>query len=72
MKVLVFKTNIQSEGKVQQVRSLFSRHNAVLKLTVDTDDEDKVLRIETRNNLKEKEVVSLVQQSGFQCEVLNY
>lgn len=72
MRVLVFKTNIKSKGKVQRMDPFFSGNSAVLKWTVDTEDEDNVLRVEALSDFQETEVISLVKQSGFHCEVLNY
>lgn len=69
-RVIVMKTNIQSPGEVEQVASSLNQCEAVKKWTVDTDDIDKVLRIEASGHLNEQEVQNLLTSLGFLCEDL--
>ncbi|MEP7264489.1 MAG: hypothetical protein ABI772_08325 [Bacteroidota bacterium] len=68
--ILIFKTNITSENDLQNLSSVLNGHSSVLKWNVDTDDTDKVLRIESIENNTE-EIIGLLLQSGFYCEELN-
>ncbi|WP_027419595.1 hypothetical protein [Crocinitomix catalasitica] len=70
MNVLIFKTDITSKEEVDQVQQKIIDHPAITKLTVDTEDIDKVLRIELGGLLSEIEIIALVQQLGHKCEVL--
>lgn len=44
----------------------------IIDWNVDTEDIDKVLRIEAKASLKEKELMYMIQKQGFYCEVLNH
>ena len=70
MNVLVFKTDI-SEDQVSELESIFDQHPFIIVWNVDTNDVDRVLRVEVSNNLSEGEVIRLVLPKGFNCEVLN-
>ena len=70
MNVLVFKTDIKSMPNVKAVKSLLLKIKSVVKLSVDIEDVDNVLRIEVLDELPENEVIQLVENNGFQCEVL--
>ncbi len=65
-KVLVFKTNVRQEEDLKILKPVFEQQREVLKWSVDMDDEDKVLRIETRT-LPAKKIESLVLEAGFNC-----
>ncbi len=69
MNVLVFKTDIQSD-EVNDLKSILDIHPSVKVWSVDTQDIDKVLRVEAANGLSEMEVINLVRPQGFYCEVL--
>ena len=69
MNVLVFKTDIQSD-EVNDLKSILDIHPSVKVWSVDTQDIDKVLRVEAANGLSEMEVINLVRPQGFHCEVL--
>jgi len=69
--VLVLKTNITSKQKIKVLQPAFNEHTAIERWTIDTQDRDKVLRIEAHPNLKEKDVMTLVRKYGFDCEELS-
>ncbi len=71
MKLLIFKTDIQTEQKVAAVQLLFNSHAEILDWTIDLEDIDKVLRIEAAENICEEEVISLVENQGFLCDYLS-
>ncbi len=68
--LLIFKTNIATQKKVKAVRPVFNRHPIIADWSVDTEDIDKVLRIETAGNLNETDVINLLNPLGFYCEGL--
>ncbi len=71
MEILVFKTDIVSKKKVDDLKPMFNQHYGIMNWSVDVDDIDNVLRIETTSNLREEEIIGLVQQQGFYIETLS-
>jgi len=67
--ILVFKTDLEWEERLESVKPFLDRHPGILRWTVDRYDIDKVLRIESEN-VSVDEVIDLLQQEGFQCEEL--
>ena len=70
MKILIFKTDIQTKQKVNIVKPLFNKHPSIIVWSVDTEDIDNVLRIEAADDMVEGEVIELVEPTGLHCEVL--
>ena len=70
MKILVFRTDIKTKKKVKSIKPLFSNTDQFVNWSVDTDDIDNVLRIEATDDLKETDIIHLMNTCGFQCEVL--
>ena len=67
MKLLIYSTNINTPEKVQVVNEIFHMDNNIIDLSVDIEDIDNVLRIETTDKIDEVEVVSRVLKQGFNC-----
>jgi hypothetical protein len=69
--VEVYKTNIH---KVKEARQIAKSLTAILpkcKINFDLDDCDRILRIETlKGPINSKQVITLLNKSGFNCEVL--
>ena len=43
------------------------------QISIDLDDKDKVLRVEnSKGKVRSSEVIKLLEQRNFRCEVLNY
>lgn len=70
MTLLIFKTDIKSKKKIETIHSLFKNLSSITNWNIDTQDIDNVLRIETTGQLKEQELISLIQTQGFYCESL--
>ncbi|MBD3638467.1 MAG: hypothetical protein HUJ25_14035 [Crocinitomicaceae bacterium] len=70
MNVLVFKTNILNQRMVEYLSPLLAEHPEIINWSVDTEDVDKVLRIETNLDVSETEIIELVNAAGIACEVL--
>ena len=67
--ILVFKTDLISDEKLGMVKPFLDEHPDILRWTVDRQDIDKVLRIESEN-VSPADVVGLLQQAGCLCEEL--
>lgn len=67
--ILVFKTDLESEERLEIIKPLLDKHPGILKWNVDKHDIDKVLRIESEN-ISPDVVIGLVKQAGFLCEEL--
>jgi hypothetical protein len=69
--VLIFKTNIQNEYEKTYVQALMNSVEGIHNCTVDTDDVDKVLRVETDDEaIDEKYVIEKINSFGFICKAL--
>lgn len=69
MTVLIFKTNIQNQRMVNCLKPLFE-HPVIADWSVDTEDCDNVLRIETDGPLTESDIIHMVSNLGIACEAL--
>ena len=72
MQLFIFKTNIATKKKVASLKPLLKQNTAIVKWNVDTQDCDKVLRIEAKNTAQENELINIIQAYGYHCEPLNY
>ena len=70
MSVLIFKTNIKSRRKARMFGAIFRRHPFIYTWSIDFEDRDRVLRIESSEEIKSYDVVRLVTNHGFICEDL--
>lgn len=70
MEILIFRTDIKTRKKVKAVQPIFNRHPDILKWSVDTEDIDNVLRVETQSRLREHDIIGLTRSCGFHCEIL--
>lgn len=69
MKVQVFKTNIMTYRSVEKVKTVIDKHFKS-RFSVDIEDEDHVMRIETENEVPENMIIRLTERVGYRCEVL--
>ena len=67
--ILIFKTNIQCDEDVNVISSHLDGLSYISKWNIDTDDIDKVLRIEA-TGVESSNIIHLVKQAGFFCEEL--
>jgi len=67
---MIFKTNIKSRRKARMFGAIFRRHPFIYTWSIDFEDVDKVLRIESASDLQSDAVVQLVTNHGFICEDL--
>lgn len=55
-KILVLRTNIDKKKKLKQINQLFKQNSSIIKWSIDMEDIDKVLRIETTANINENDI----------------
>lgn len=65
----VFKTNIKTTGDAHHIIEMLVQTFPGSRINLDLHDCDKVLRAEG-NNFCAGEVVNLLSNKGFKCEVL--
>ena len=70
MQLLLFRTDIKTPKKAKALKPILNQHPVISRWSIDTEDIDKVLRIEASENLTETEVIRLMQTCGFHCEAL--
>ncbi|MBL7911754.1 MAG: hypothetical protein JNJ41_11915 [Bacteroidia bacterium] len=68
--ILIFKTNIEHKKDLKLVELCMEEHGEVIDWHVDREDIDKVLRIESTNDITKK-IIKTITQAGFFCEELN-
>lgn len=69
--VMVFKTNIQTEGDVQCVGAVLTAQNCITAWSIDIEDVDCVLRIMS-GKLQHWDVIKLINMQGYECAELEY
>jgi len=69
MNVFVYKTDIDGSYDLEAIDDLLSTHETILRWNVDTEDCDKVLRIESTAD-NGTELMKTVVKAGYFCEEL--
>lgn len=69
-KTLQFKTNINCGGCVAAVKPELDNAEAIGEWSVDTNNKDKVLTVQSKGFTSEQ-VVDIIQKKGFKIEPLN-
>ncbi|MES2591230.1 MAG: hypothetical protein V4608_05045 [Bacteroidota bacterium] len=69
MYTLIFKTNIESEQELKEIEPLFNSNTSFIKWNIDTEDVDKVLRV---NSIADNsaEIIATLNKAGYHCEEL--
>ncbi len=57
MNLLIFRTDVKTKNKVNVVKPIFNNHPIIKNWSIDTEDIDKVLRIEVAGTLAESDVI---------------
>lgn len=70
MKLFILKTNIKSQVQVNKLKPVFQKYEHIARWTVDLDDIDKVLKVETKVDAEQNEMIKIVQDQGIFCEEL--
>jgi len=69
VEVLIFKTNISTDTELTKVSKVLNESTKIIEWTIDREDIDKVLRIESIG-LDTQSVISMITTEGFFCEEL--
>ena len=69
MKTYQFKTNINCSGCIAKVTPYLNANNAIRHWSVDTENKDKVLTVET-DSLSSEMVETIVREAGYKAEPL--
>jgi hypothetical protein len=67
--VFVFKTNIKTKTDTLIVKDILASKNQVADWSIDTEDEDCVLRV-VSNELSAENIIELIKDKGYQCHEL--
>ncbi|WP_179018429.1 hypothetical protein [Winogradskyella forsetii] len=71
LQIHIFKTNIKTMLDLDMLQLLFNSNRNIIEWSVDLEDIDKVLRVDSRMNLSEKDIINQVKLLGFSCEELD-
>jgi hypothetical protein len=70
MNLYIFKTNINSSHAIFRLRKVLADRTFIKQWSIDLEDIDKVLKVLVRKDMNELELVSMIENSGIQCEEL--
>lgn len=68
--LLIIKTNLETKKKINSILPIFNNHQFINDWSVDIEDVDNVLRIESLKTFKEADLLALLQNHGFEGELL--
>ncbi len=67
--ILVFKTSLQTPVEVRFISQMLNDMPGIREWSVDLDDWEKILRIET-DSVKPHDIVTVLHKAGIHCKVL--
>jgi hypothetical protein len=70
MQVEIYKTNVQEAEEATMLRKKLLEHFPDYRINFDLEDRDRILRIRAMD-IRKKEIVFLVKDIGFNCELLD-
>ncbi|GAC1313681.1 MAG: hypothetical protein NVSMB24_37290 [Mucilaginibacter sp.] len=70
METLKFKTNINCGGCIATVTPVLNALEGISKWDVDTANREKILTVESDNELKASEVISALKNKGYNAETI--
>lgn len=70
MKLFILKTDIKTKKQINQLKPVLEKQTNISRWTIDMEDRDRVLKVETLNDSEEAEMIRLIQEQGFYCESL--
>ncbi|MFT7612831.1 MAG: hypothetical protein ACI9J3_001797 [Parvicellaceae bacterium] len=71
MNLLILKTDIATEQRLQAIKPVFDIHVSIKDWSVDINDVDNVLRVVAKDSLNQSDVIQMVENCGFKCEELD-
>jgi hypothetical protein len=70
MNIIVLKTNLSNAEMVGNLKPILNLHSLVHEWTIDLEDVDKVLRIETNGTVEESYFQHLLTDFGFDIQLM--
>lgn len=71
MKLFILKTNIKSQLQINKLRPVFEKYEHIARWTVDLEDIDHVLKVETKIDTEKRAMIELIREQGIYCEELS-
>ncbi len=68
--LFILQTDIKTQEQVETLTSFFESKTNIVKWSVDTEDVDNVLKIETLGDISENEIIEQIAAQGFYCAAL--
>lgn len=69
--ILILRTNIDKKKKIKMIKPIFNHHPNIIDWSIDIEDIDKVLRIETNGNISENDISEVLKTVGLFAENLD-
>ena len=70
MKLFILKTDIRTKRQLNKIKPALQQSNNITRWSIDLDDVDKVLKVETKVDSQEAEMIELLRSKGINCEEL--
>ena len=70
MRRFILKTDIKTINQIRLVKAVLERHSKIATWSLDMDDVDKVLVVNTSGFSRPEEVINLVTAQGIYCAEL--
>ena len=68
--IQVFKTDVSDKKDAEEIFKMLQNVSPDYKINFDLDDCDKILRIESNENIDIENVICKIMESGYQVEIL--
>lgn len=69
--IYILKTNIADKTSINTIKLLLNSNPNIIKWSLDLEDIDKVLKVESTNKMSEEELIEQIKSRGIFCEVLD-
>ena len=70
MRLFILKTNIRNKKQVNQLKPVFESYAQIRRWTIDMHDIDRVLKVETSEDIEKEEMIQMILDQGINCEEL--
>ncbi|WP_420317070.1 hypothetical protein [Ekhidna sp.] len=70
MKLIILKTDIKTKRQLNQLKPALSQNDCIARWSIDMDDVDRVLKVETKKDAPKSEMLHFVRSQGVYCEEL--
>ena len=70
MQLIILKTNISTKRALKTIAPCFNYHPEIIDWSIDWQESDHVLRIESTSDLSEQETLRYIELMGYKGEVM--